>query len=68
MHIDAKVKVLPQLQTKSSQLHILGERIDVRWGDYSLIETEILLFEYAYKKQESHPYLDMKKDFLGGFS
>lgn len=51
VHIDAKAKIQPKLHTKQSQLYLLEEKIDVRWGDYSQIEVEILLFEYAYKKQ-----------------
>lgn len=47
VHIDKKVKDLPHLYTKFAGLNILKNRIDVRWGDVSQIETELLLFETA---------------------
>ena len=47
VHIDKKVKKIPDIQTKTSRLHILDERLDVRWGHFSQIETEILLFKTA---------------------
>lgn len=51
IHFDAKCHEIPLLQCINSNLYILPERIDVRWGDYSQIETEMLLFEYAYGMQ-----------------
>lgn len=47
VHIDKKVRDLPHLYTKLAELNILKNRIDVRWGDVSQIETELLLFETA---------------------
>ena len=52
IHFDAKCKDLPNLECNESGLYILQDRIDVRWGDYSQIETEILLFEYAHNIQD----------------
>lgn len=49
VHIDAKVKKLPHLFTNKSILHVLDQRIDVRWGHVSQIECELLLFESALK-------------------
>lgn len=49
VHIDKKVKVPPELETKKSRLYVLDNRIDVRWGHYSQIVTEMLLFETALK-------------------
>lgn len=51
IHFDAKVKELPVLNCENSSLYILPCRVDVRWGDYSQIETEMLLFEYAHDMQ-----------------
>ena len=53
VHIDKKVKIPPKLETKHSRLYVLDNRIDVRWGHYSQIETEMLLFETA---QKNGPY------------
>lgn len=47
VHIDKKVKDLPHLYIKFAGLIILKNRIDIRWGDVSQIETELLLFETA---------------------
>lgn len=54
IHFDKKTKEIPILHTKESNLYILSERIDVRWGDYSQIKTELALFKKAYDKG---PYL-----------
>lgn len=47
VHIDRKVKQLPDLQVEKAGLHWLEKRIDVRWGDYSMVEAEFALFEAA---------------------
>lgn len=51
IHFDAKCKNLPNLECNEASLYILRDRIDVRWGDYSQIETEMLLFEHAHNMQ-----------------
>ncbi len=50
IHIDAKVPELPDVQTEKAGLFMLKTRIDVRWGDVSQIETELLLFKAAATK------------------
>lgn len=50
VHIDRKVKVLLKLSVKNSNLYVLEDRMDVRWGDVSQIKTELLLFDTAMKK------------------
>lgn len=54
LHIDKKVRNidLTEFQTKKSKLIILDKRVDVRWGDYSQIKLELLLFETAYKNSK----------------
>lgn len=51
LHIDKKVHNidLTEFQTQKSGLYILDKRINVIWGDISLIKVELLLFETAYK-------------------
>lgn len=51
IHFDAKCEELPLLECMESKLYIIKDRIDVRWGDYSQIETEMCLFEYAHDMQ-----------------
>ena len=53
VHIDKKVKVLPELHAEKAALRMLKNRIDVRWGDYSMVEAEFVLFEAA---QKNGPY------------
>lgn len=36
------------LRTVKSGLHVLPVRMDARWGDFSLVEIELLLFQEAY--------------------
>lgn len=47
VHIDKKVAVLPDLHAENAGLHILENRIDVRWGDVTVVEAEYALFEAA---------------------
>lgn len=53
IHVDAKLNVLPDLRSRYSKLEFTPIRIDVRWGDKSLVEVELLLFETA---QAAGPY------------
>lgn len=56
VHIDKKAEFdIIDLTTKFSGLYVLSERMDARWGDYSLVEVELALmteaqsrFPYAY--------------------
>jgi hypothetical protein len=50
VHIDRKVKTLPRLHVTKAGLVMLEERVDVRWGDVSVVEAEYALFEAAVKK------------------
>lgn len=50
VHIDAKVKNLPELKTEHAGLYVLKDRVDVRWGDWSVVEAEYALFEAAYQE------------------
>ncbi|MBO4817501.1 MAG: glycosyl transferase [Bacteroidales bacterium] len=50
VHIDKKVGTLPELHTEKAGLKILENRVDVRWGDLSMVEAEYALFEEAIKK------------------
>lgn len=52
IHFDAKCRALPLLKCIHSNLYIIPNRTDVHWGDYSIVETEMLLFEYAHSMQK----------------
>lgn len=47
VHIDKKVEVLPELYAAKAKLFMLDNRIDVRWGDWTVVEAEYVLFEEA---------------------
>lgn len=47
VHIDKKVKDLPKLHVGKATLFMLDNRIDVRWGDWTVVEAEYALFEAA---------------------
>ena len=47
VHIDKKVKDIPILYAERAGLYIIEHRIDVRWGDYSMVKAEYALFEEA---------------------
>lgn len=56
VHIDAKVGELPELSTANAGLTVLEDRVDVRWGDWSVVEAEYALFGAAYKEGEYSYY------------
>jgi len=56
IHFDKKVVELPELQIKYARLTYLTNRIDVRWGDKSVVEAELALFDAAYKIGEFNYY------------
>lgn len=49
IHVDKKVKILPEVYTSFSKVYFVENRIDVRWGDVSVVEAEYELFELAQK-------------------
>ena len=53
VHIDKKVKILPELHAGEAKLEILNQRVDIRWADYSMVEAEYALFKEA---QKNGPY------------
>lgn len=55
VHIDKKVEVLPSLSAKHAGLTVLEDRVDVRWGDLTVVEAEYKLFEAATAK-DSYEY------------
>ncbi|MCM1346012.1 MAG: beta-1,6-N-acetylglucosaminyltransferase [Bacteroides sp.] len=56
VHIDRKASFDgSELQTLYSNLFVIENRIDARWGDFSLVEAEMLLFERA-AKNENYAY------------
>lgn len=52
IHADAKWEGFDAsiLTTEHSPIHILSERIDVRWGDYSIVAAEFALFAQAFNR------------------
>lgn len=50
VHIDKKVRDLPELYVEKAKLFMLDNRIDVRWGDWTVVEAEYALFEAAVAK------------------
>lgn len=47
VHIDKKVKELPALSTSKAGLFVLTDRVNVHWGDLSVVEAEYELFRTA---------------------
>ena len=56
IHFDRKLKELPVVQTKHAGLFVLKERIDVRWGDISVVKAEYALFETACRQSRYDYY------------
>ncbi len=49
IHFDKKVKAIPSLKLNHAQLHILEDRVDISWGDISMLKAEFALFSAAKK-------------------
>ncbi|WP_407401507.1 beta-1,6-N-acetylglucosaminyltransferase [Chryseobacterium sp.] len=50
IHFDSKVNTLPIIECNFSGLYILEDRVDVRWGDVSVVSAEYKLFQKASQK------------------
>lgn len=59
IHVDKKVTTIPTLFTSKSTLVILDDRVDVRWGDISVIEAEFHLFRAALQSGQRYGYLHL---------
>lgn len=57
VHIDSKadMAMFNEVKTEQSSIRFITERTDVRWGEYSQIQTEIRLFEAAASR-DSYSY------------
>ena len=49
VHIDRKVRELPELHARQASLTVLERRVDIRWADYSMVEAEFALFGAALR-------------------
>lgn len=54
---DKKVKELPILFSTKSELIILESRVNIYWGDYSLVQAGMLLFKAIVNKNYSYCHL-----------
>lgn len=52
IHFDRKVRELPEVGVSKAGLHILEDRVNVHWGDLSVVEAEYRLFEAAARNDE----------------
>ena len=59
IHIDRKTPLIPEFHTEKSGLVILEDRVDVRWGDVSMLEAELKLFEKALSSQRPYAYFHL---------
>ena len=50
VHIDSKVWDLPELHAEKAGLFMVENRVDVRWGDLSVVQAEYSLFEEAVRR------------------
>ena len=48
VHFDKKLKTVPELSARHSNLTILNKRVNVIWGDVSQIKAEYALFKAAF--------------------
>ncbi|MCQ2181885.1 MAG: beta-1,6-N-acetylglucosaminyltransferase [Bacteroidales bacterium] len=48
IHFDRKVPSVPSITAERSSLFVLQDRVDVRWGDSSVVDAEYALFESAF--------------------
>lgn len=56
IHVDLKISEIPLWSVKYANLFIIKDRVDVRWGDYSVVQAEINLFKSANNKRTYQYY------------
>lgn len=56
IHIDAKNQAMIADITKNERVEVLPNHINIRWGDYSQIEANNYLIDYARKKRHHDFY------------
>ena len=54
IHFDKKSDINTAPKTQKAGLFIVNDRISVYWGDYSQVQTELILFETAYSNQSDY--------------
>lgn len=47
IHFDSRIGTIPEIRTKFSRVFYTDRRIDVHWGDISLVKVEFILWEAA---------------------
>lgn len=52
IHFDHKVQIIPSIKTQFSNLYIIEDRVNVSWGDVTVVEAEYRLFEYSFQNAE----------------
>lgn len=52
IHFDRKVKTIPHLHLKRSELIVLEDRVDIRWADFSMVKAEYALFQAAFQRED----------------
>lgn len=56
IHFDRKLKDIPVLTCIHAQLHVMQDRVDIRWGHVSQIKVEYALFAEAYRNFPAYAY------------
>jgi len=56
IHYDRKVPSLPTITAEKSRIFTCPPRIDVRWGDVSLINCELTLLEFSLNRGDRYDY------------
>lgn len=59
IHIDKKVKTLPIIQAKKSNIIFIQNRIDIYWGDVSVVKAEYILMEEAFYSGKNYRYFHL---------
>ena len=59
IHVDRKTPIIPSFHTEKAALVILEDRVDVYWGDVSMLEAELNLFESALSSGKHYAYFHL---------
>jgi len=59
IHVDRKVLQQPVFRVQRAHLYFVENRIDVRWGDVSVVEAELELMKAALQQRENYAYLHL---------
>src|SRR5690606_12563834 len=58
IHVDKKLSELPSFKVNNANIYFINTRIDVKWGDFTVVDAELELYKEVVKKND-YSYLHL---------